>query len=187
MTLGHAAQATRLRFLPVACTITSEAADVPGLQRAFPGATHLLFQNAGDPGADDLDPDVPVLMLDMPGAAFAEAVRIAVERATALAGDRSHDAPDGADDPEGDEDDAPGEATRRRLSAREREVLAGIRRGLPNKLIADELALSENTVKIYVRNVMRKMGVTNRTMAALACAPARAAGAVTSPSIPRLS
>ena len=36
-----------------------------------------------------------------------------------------------------------------------------------NKLIAYEMDLSENTVKIHVRNVIRKLGVTNRTMAAL--------------------
>lgn len=45
------------------------------------------------------------------------------------------------------------------LTAREREVMAGVVRGLMNKQIAGELGISEITVKLHRGNVMRKMGV----------------------------
>ena len=53
------------------------------------------------------------------------------------------------------------------LSGREREVLAMVARGLPNKLIARELAISEKTVKTHLTSVFRTIGVTDRTQAAL--------------------
>jgi two-component system, NarL family, response regulator LiaR len=55
-----------------------------------------------------------------------------------------------------------------RLTPREREVLALIGRGFPNKLIARELGLSEKTVKTHVGHVLAKLGVTDRTQAAVA-------------------
>jgi DNA-binding NarL/FixJ family response regulator len=54
-----------------------------------------------------------------------------------------------------------------RLTPREREVLALIARGMPNKLIARELEISEKTVKTHVGHVLAKLGVTDRTQAAL--------------------
>jgi DNA-binding NarL/FixJ family response regulator len=53
------------------------------------------------------------------------------------------------------------------LSAREREVLAMVGEGLPNKLIAQRLAISEKTVKAHLTSVLRQIGVTDRTQAAL--------------------
>jgi DNA-binding NarL/FixJ family response regulator len=53
------------------------------------------------------------------------------------------------------------------LSAREREVLAMVGEGLPNKLIAQRLAISEKTVKAHLTNVYRQIGVSDRTQAAL--------------------
>jgi DNA-binding NarL/FixJ family response regulator len=53
------------------------------------------------------------------------------------------------------------------LSKREREVLAMVAEGLPNKLIARELAISEKTVKAHLTKVYREIGVTDRTQAAL--------------------
>jgi NarL family two-component system response regulator LiaR len=53
------------------------------------------------------------------------------------------------------------------LTAREREVLAEIVRGHANKRIALELGISEATVKIHVSSVLHKLGVTDRTQAAL--------------------
>jgi DNA-binding NarL/FixJ family response regulator len=54
-----------------------------------------------------------------------------------------------------------------RLTPREREVLALLGRGLPNKRIARELGVSEKTVKTHVGHVLGKLGVTDRTQAAL--------------------
>jgi DNA-binding NarL/FixJ family response regulator len=54
-----------------------------------------------------------------------------------------------------------------RLTPREREVLALIARGMPNKLIARELEISEKTVKTHVGHVLAKLGVSDRTQAAL--------------------
>jgi len=53
----------------------------------------------------------------------------------------------------------------RRLTAREVAVLGHLQRGNANKIIAHELGMSENTVKIHVRNIIRKMEATNRTQA----------------------
>ena len=53
------------------------------------------------------------------------------------------------------------------LTPREREVLALIARGRSNKLIARELAISEKTVKTHVGHVLAKLGVTDRTQAAV--------------------
>ena len=54
-----------------------------------------------------------------------------------------------------------------RLTPREREVLILIGRGFPNKLIARELELAEKTVKTHVSHVLAKLGVTDRTQAAV--------------------
>ena len=53
------------------------------------------------------------------------------------------------------------------LSDREREVLLLVAEGLPNKLIARRLDISEKTVKAHLTSVFRQIGVTDRTQAAL--------------------
>jgi DNA-binding NarL/FixJ family response regulator len=53
------------------------------------------------------------------------------------------------------------------LTARERSVLALLAEGLSNKRIARKLALTEGTVKGYVSQVLDKLGVADRTQAAL--------------------
>lgn len=53
------------------------------------------------------------------------------------------------------------------FTAREYEVLSGLHEGKPNKVIARELDLSESTVKVHVCSIFRKLGVQNRTEAAV--------------------
>ena len=53
------------------------------------------------------------------------------------------------------------------LSAREEEVLSLVARGLPNKLIARHLGISERTVKGHLTRIFERVGVADRTQAAL--------------------
>ena len=59
------------------------------------------------------------------------------------------------------------ERTQPELSARETEVLELVARGFPNKRIARELQISEKTVKAHLTQVFQRIGVTDRTQAAL--------------------
>jgi DNA-binding NarL/FixJ family response regulator len=54
------------------------------------------------------------------------------------------------------------------LTPRQRDVLALLLQGKPNKLIAREMGLSVETVKDHVAAVLRALGVTSRTQAVLA-------------------
>jgi DNA-binding NarL/FixJ family response regulator len=53
------------------------------------------------------------------------------------------------------------------LTPREREVWALVASGLTNPQIAERLDLSDNTVKFHVQHLFSKLGVKNRTEAAL--------------------
>jgi DNA-binding NarL/FixJ family response regulator len=53
------------------------------------------------------------------------------------------------------------------LTPREREVLALLADGLPNKLIARRLDISEKTVKAHLTSIFQRIGVSDRTQAAL--------------------
>ena len=53
------------------------------------------------------------------------------------------------------------------LSPRQVDVLGGLSRGLPTKLIARELQLSEHTVKEYIAALFQVLGVHNRTEAVI--------------------
>jgi DNA-binding NarL/FixJ family response regulator len=53
------------------------------------------------------------------------------------------------------------------LTAREVEVLQLVAEGLRNKEVADRLALSEDTVKMHLRNLMQKLEVSDRTHAVM--------------------
>lgn len=51
------------------------------------------------------------------------------------------------------------------LTAREREILTAVARGLSNKAISEEFWVTEQTVKFHLSNVYRKLGVPSRTAA----------------------
>lgn len=168
LSVNNARQAAELAFLPVTCVLVSESADILAIQEVFPKAAFLLLSDGKESQKTDLQ--VPKIMLDMPRNVFAEMVRSAARHGCSHALEPAL-AP--ADQPVVLEpvenvkkplQTAPCDA---RLSDRETQVLVALKRGLSNKLIAYEMDLSENTVKIHVRNVIRKLGVTNRTMAAL--------------------
>ncbi len=59
-------------------------------------------------------------------------------------------------------------ATDDALTMRELDVLRGIAKGLPNKLIACDLNIAEHTVKNHVKSILSKLDVGDRTGAAIA-------------------
>jgi NarL family two-component system response regulator LiaR len=62
---------------------------------------------------------------------------------------------------------APGTEILESLSQREREVLRLMADGLSNSHIATQLSIAEKTVKTHVSNVLAKLGVADRTQAAV--------------------
>lgn len=53
------------------------------------------------------------------------------------------------------------------LSTREREILKYLAAGAPNKVIARQMSVTEATVKVHVKAILRKLNVSNRTQAAV--------------------
>jgi DNA-binding NarL/FixJ family response regulator len=60
-----------------------------------------------------------------------------------------------------------GDAQRVHLTQREKEVLALLCEGLPNKLIGRRLKISSGTVKVHISNIFRALSVSNRLQAVL--------------------
>jgi DNA-binding NarL/FixJ family response regulator len=69
--------------------------------------------------------------------------------------------------------DGDGARPEQALTPREQEVLDLIGRGFSNKRIALELGVAEKTVKTHVSHVLAKLGVSDRTQAALHAARAK--------------
>jgi DNA-binding NarL/FixJ family response regulator len=61
---------------------------------------------------------------------------------------------------------------RARLTKREQEVLNCLKCGLSNKEVGNQLGVTEQSVKVYVSNLMRKTGAANRHELAYISAPA---------------
>ncbi len=64
------------------------------------------------------------------------------------------------------------------FTERQYAVLVCLCRGDPNKVIGRKLGMTETTVKVHVREIMRKLGVSNRTQVAIAAAHVCSDGAV---------
>lgn len=56
------------------------------------------------------------------------------------------------------------------LTLRQLAIINALRQGKSNKVIAYELSMCESTVKVHMRNIMKKLGVRNRTEVALMAA-----------------
>jgi two-component system nitrate/nitrite response regulator NarL len=54
-----------------------------------------------------------------------------------------------------------------KLSAREMEIVGLLKEGAPNKVIALKLDITEATIKVHVKAILRKIGASNRTQAAM--------------------
>ncbi len=63
------------------------------------------------------------------------------------------------------------------LTAREREVICFVSKGLQNKVIASKLGISEGTVKLHVHNIYAKLGLSNRVELAVYAREKRIIGA----------
>ena len=53
------------------------------------------------------------------------------------------------------------------LTARETEILECLAEGLNNKTIANKLGISDTTVKVHIKNLLRKLNLTSRLEAAV--------------------
>jgi DNA-binding CsgD family transcriptional regulator len=71
---------------------------------------------------------------------------------------------------DGAENAADADSANINLTERQKSVLERLGRGDSNKAIARLLGIREGTVKVHVRQIMRKLGVVNRTQVAIACA-----------------
>jgi two-component system, NarL family, nitrate/nitrite response regulator NarL len=61
----------------------------------------------------------------------------------------------------------PPDVTTCKLSTREAQILSCLQEGAPNKTIARKLDVAEATIKVLVKAILRKIGVANRTQAAM--------------------
>jgi two-component system nitrate/nitrite response regulator NarL len=65
------------------------------------------------------------------------------------------------------DDDVPASAGKAGLTEREQQILDLIAVGLSNKVIASELEISEGTVKVHVKHLLKKLRLHSRVEAAV--------------------
>lgn len=149
-------------------TLTRDGNDIYGsLRLRFPRAQIVVLGDVFDPGeaarafragaAAYLIRDMPpeTLLLSLRMVALGEKVLPWRLAGSLFEGDR------------GQSGDWPANAALVNLSAREIAVLGGLVLGRSNKLISQRLGISEATVKVHVKSVLRKLRVENRTQAAI--------------------
>jgi two-component system, NarL family, nitrate/nitrite response regulator NarL len=113
-------------------------------------------------GAAEIAPLSGILTYDLSADAFAQSLRLIG------AGERvfpSNMALDGRPRASSRSSEPPSDGVR--LSPREKEILSHLVAGHANKLIARDLGITEATVKVHLKSVLRKIGVDNRTQAAI--------------------
>jgi DNA-binding NarL/FixJ family response regulator len=142
------------------------ASDLDRLRQALPGAPIALLSPAGGPPVERL-----ALRGHMPPSLTAD-VMVAALRLILAGGSYFPPANLTAPPPRSGSAVPPlsvFDGTARRgidpdsLTTREAEVLTKLCQGKANKIIAYELDLSENTVKVHVYRIMKKLGAANRT------------------------
>jgi DNA-binding NarL/FixJ family response regulator len=136
----------RVRLPEASAVVLSDRDDIEEVNRALThGARGYI------PTSVDCEVAVAALRLISAGGTFVPASAL---RSTAAKPD---------DRPEGERQ---GRSDSRDLTPRELSVIDLLREGKPNKLIAAQLDMQESTVKVHVRNILKKLNATNRTHAA---------------------
>lgn len=107
------------------------------------------------PASLGIEATLTAVRLSVEGAVFMTAAGVMAMRSTLET--KSAPSPAAAQPGGGAEEDG--------FTARQAAVADRLRRGKPNKLIAYELNMCESTVKVHIRNIMKKLRVSNRTEA----------------------
>jgi len=113
-------------------------------------------------GPDDIAPLSGVLTYDLSADTFVVALRLIASGERVVARDLGLKPKPIA--PSSNAEPALG---RPRLTRREREILSYLVEGHSNKVIAGYLGVTEATVKVHLKSVLRKINVANRTQAAI--------------------
>lgn len=143
---------------------TDGIAATRALRRAHPGAAVVILTSFNDRARILAATDagaIGYLLKDATPDDLERGIRAAARGESPL-DPRAAGALLGRERPAGDPAAGPGG-----LSPREREVLALVAEGMPNKLIARRLGISEKTVKAHLTSVFRAIGVDDRTQAAV--------------------
>jgi len=127
--------------------ILSERADRESITASFSG------------GADGF------LLKDMPAEIFIASLTLVMAGGKVFPSSMVSVITSGWEDEELQAGDSP--AGRTRFSTRENEIVRHLAEGQSNKLIANELEITEATVKVHVKTILRKLKFTNRTQVAI--------------------
>ena len=136
----------RMRFPEASTVVLADSDDVDEVNRALAYGVRGYI-----PTSVEWEVAVAALRLVSAGGTFVPADAL---RSTASKPD---------DQPEGERQ---GRSDGLDLTPRELSVIDLLREGKPNKVIAAQLDMQENTVKVHVRNILKKLNATNRTHAA---------------------
>ena len=145
----------------------TDAAAVRRVVEAFPGAAVVLMSGAAS--AEDVKKAVQAgargyLPKTLQPELFASALAVIIGGGTYLPAEILNAAPILGNQPS---PSASGPDAIERLTPRERQVLVRLATGAPNKEIGRELGLAEVTVKLHVRQILKKIGARNRSEAAV--------------------